>query len=107
MGLAPYGKPIYTDIIHKELIDIKEDGSYHLNMKYFGYIDSNRTVNENFEQLFGGAPRKPESRITQKEMDIAASVQKVTEDVMIKLARHVKVITGDRKSTRLNSSHLV
>ncbi|HMG68664.1 MAG TPA: carbamoyltransferase [Chitinophagaceae bacterium] len=94
MGLAPYGTPRYNDIIQKELIDIKPDGSYHLNMKYFGYIDSNRTINENFEQLFGGAARKPESRITQKEMDIAASIQKTTEDVMIKLAKHVKDLTG-------------
>jgi carbamoyltransferase len=94
MGLAPYGKPRYTAIIQKELIDIKADGSYHLNMKYFGYIESDRTINEYFEQLFGGAARKPETRITQKEMDIAASIQKVTEDVMIKLAKHVKAITG-------------
>ena len=94
MGLAPYGKPKYTDVIQKELIDIKQDGSYHLNMNYFGYIDSNRTINENFEQLFGGLARKPESRITQKEMDIAASIQKVIEEVMIKLAKHVRDITG-------------
>jgi carbamoyltransferase len=94
MGLAPYGQPRFADIIKKELIDIKEDGSFHLNMQYFGYIDSNRTINEKFEQLFGAAARKPESRITQKEMDMAASIQKVTEEVMIKLARHVKAITG-------------
>jgi carbamoyltransferase len=94
MGLAPYGIPKYVDLIQKELIDIKQDGSYHLNMNYFGYIDSNRTINENFEQLFGGMARKPESRITQKEMDIAASIQKVIEGVMIKLARHVREITG-------------
>ena len=94
MGLAPYGTPKYKDLIQKELIDIKQDGSYRLNMRYFGYIDSNRTINENFEQLFGGTARKPESRITQKEMDIAASIQATTEEVMIKLARHVKDLTG-------------
>ena len=94
MGLAPYGIPKYVDLIQKELIDIKQDGSYHLNMNYFGYIDSNRTINENFEQLFGGAARKSESRITQKEMDIAASIQKVIEDAMVKLAKHVRDITG-------------
>ena len=94
MGLAPYGTPKYKDLIQEELIDIKQDGSYHLNMKYFGYIDSSRTINENFEQLFGGTARKPESRITQKEMDIAASIQATTEDVMIKLARHAKDLTG-------------
>jgi carbamoyltransferase len=94
MGLAPYGKPGYADVIRKEIIDIKEDGSYRLNMKYLGYINSDRTINENFEELFGGAARKPESRITQREMDIAASIQAVTEEVMIKLARHAKTITG-------------
>ena len=94
MGLAPYGKPKYTEVILNNLIDIKEDGSYHLNLQYFGYIDSRRTINEQFEQLFGGVARNPESRITQKEMDIAASIQKVTEDAMIKLARHIKAMTG-------------
>jgi carbamoyltransferase len=94
MGLAPYGKPKYTDVIMDNLIDVKADGSYRLNLDYFGYIDSSRTINEKFEQLMGGPARKPESRITQKEMDIAASIQKVTEDIMIKLARHAKEITG-------------
>lgn len=94
MGLAPYGKPKYTEVILNNLIDIKEDGSYHLNLKYFGYIDSNKTINEQFEELFGGVARKPESKITQKEMDIAASIQKVTEAVMLKLAKHIKIITG-------------
>lgn len=94
MGLAPYGQPRYVDIIRRNLIDVKADGSYHLNMKYFGYIDSNRTINDDFEKLFGGAARKPESRITQKEMDIAASIQKLTEEVMILLAKHVRELTG-------------
>lgn len=94
MGLAPYGKPRYADIIRKELIDIKDDGSYHLNMKYFGYLDSNRTTNEHFNQLFDGEARKPESRIAQKQMDIAASIQQVTEEVMLKLAKHAKELTG-------------
>lgn len=94
MGLAPYGKPKYADLIVENLIDIKPDGSYRLNLDYFGYVNSNRTINEKFEQLFGGPARKPESRISQKEMDIAASIQKVTEDVMIRLARHAKELTG-------------
>jgi carbamoyltransferase len=94
MGLAPYGLPEYADIIERELIDIKEDGSYRLNMDYFGFIDTNKTVNEPLEKLFGGPSRKPESHITRKEMNIAASIQKVTENVVLKLARHAKEITG-------------
>lgn len=94
MGLAPYGKPKYAEAIKENLIDIKEDGSYRLDMSYFAYIESNKTTSEKFEKLFASPVRKPESRITQKEMDIAASIQFVTEEVVMKLANHAKAITG-------------
>lgn len=94
MGLAPYGQPKYADLIRKHLIDLKDDGSYRLCTDYLGYIDSNRTVNARFEELFGGPARQPESRITQKEMDLAASIQAVTEEAVLKLARHAKKLTG-------------
>jgi carbamoyltransferase len=94
MGLAPYGEPKYADLILNELIDIKEDGSFKLNMKYFGYCNGLRMTNWRFEKLFGGRPRKPETRITQKDMDLAASVQKITEEIMLKMARHVFRVTG-------------
>ena len=94
MGLAPYGEPKYTYLIMKELIDLKEDGSFKLNMKYFGYCNGLKMTNWRFERLFGGPSRKPETRITQKDMDIAASIQKVTEEIMLKMARYVYKVTG-------------
>lgn len=94
MGLAPYGRPIYADHIRSALIDLKDDGSYRLNMKYFGYIDSASMTNAEFEGLFGGPARPPESRITQREMDLAASIQAVTEDAVLKIARHLRDLTG-------------
>jgi len=94
MGLAPYGKPEYSQVILDNLISVKEDGSYHLNLKYFGYIDTDRTINEHFDQLFGGPARKPESVITRKEMDLAASIQYVLDYVMTKLAKHARSLTG-------------
>ena len=97
MGLAPYGEPKYEDIILNKLIDIKEDGSFKLNMKYFGYCNGLRMTNRQFEKLFGGPPRKPETRITQKETDIAASIQKVTEKIMLGMAKHVHKVTGKDK----------
>ena len=97
MGLAPYGEPKYENLILKELIDLKEDGSFKLNMKYFGYCNGLKMTNWSFERLFAGRARKPESRITQKEMDIAASIQKVTEEIMLKTARHVHKVTGQDK----------
>jgi carbamoyltransferase len=97
MGLAPYGQPKYTDLIFKELIDLKDDGSFKLNMKYFGYCNSLKMTNRKFEQLFGAPARKPETQISQKEMDIAASIQKVTEEIMLRLARHVHKVTGQDK----------
>ncbi len=97
MGLAPYGEPKYTDLILKELIDLKEDGSFKMNMRYFGYANGLRMTNWKFEKLFGGPPRKPESEITQKDMDIAASIQEVTEEIMLRMAKHVHKVTGKDK----------
>jgi len=97
MGLAPYGEPKYRDLVLKELIDIKEDGSFKLNMGYFGYCNGLRMTNRRFEKLFGGPPRKPETRITQKDMDIAASIQGVTEEIMLKMARYIHKVTGRDK----------
>jgi len=94
MGLAPYGEPKYADLILKNLLDLKEDGSFKLNMVYFGYCNGLRMTNQRFEKLFGGPPRKPETKIAQKDMDIAASIQKVTEEIMLKMARHVYKVTG-------------
>ncbi len=94
MGLAPYGKPIHADTIRRELITIKDDGSFRLNMHYFGFADSLRMTNDAFAGLFGRPARQPESRITQHEMDLAASVQLVTEDVVLRLCRHLRHITG-------------
>lgn len=93
MGLAPYGEPKYAHLIRDHLIDIKEDGSFHLDMNYFNYCTGLTMTNEKFADLFGGPARLPESALTQREMDLAASVQAVTEEVVLKLAR------GIRKST--------
>lgn len=94
MGLAPYGEPKYVDLILKELIDLKEDGSFALNMKYFNYCSGLTMTNKYFDRLFGGPPRKPESPLTQREMDIARSLQEVTELAVLRIARHVRRETG-------------
>lgn len=96
MGLAPYGEPKYVDLIYKELIDLKEDGSFKLNIKYFNYCVGLTMTNDKFHRLFGGPPRKPESQLTQREMDLARSVQDVTEEVMLRMARHIRKTTGMR-----------
>jgi carbamoyltransferase len=93
MGLAPYGHPRYVDLILNELIDLKEDGSFKLNMKYFNYLDGLTMTNESFHELLGGPPREPETRLTQKEMDLARSVQVVCEEVMLRMARTVHAQT--------------
>lgn len=96
MGLAPYGKPVYYDVIREKMIDIKEDGSYRLNLEYFDYHKGGTMINEaKFSELFGSGRRQPESRITKREMDIAASVQKITEEIVVLLARHAKEKYGD------------
>ncbi len=96
MGLAPYGQPLYRDIILKELIDIKKDGSFKLNMKYFLYPYGLRMVNTKFESLFGERARSPESKITQFHMDIARSIQDVTEEVVLRIARHIRETTKQK-----------
>ena len=95
MGLAPYGEPKYVDLILKELIDLKEDGSFKLNMKYFNYCAGLTMTNQNFHKLFGAPPRKPETKIGERDMDLARSVQAVTEEVMLRMARHVHKMTGE------------
>lgn len=93
MGLAPYGEPKYTDLILEELIDLKEDGSFKLNMQYFGFCNTLKMTNAKFDKLFGLPPRKPETAITEKHMDIAASIQKATEEIVLRIARQVHKVT--------------
>jgi carbamoyltransferase len=89
MGLAPYGEPEYKELILKELLDLKPDGSFKLNLRYFNYCAGLTMINKRFESLFGGPPRKPESRLTQKDMNIARSIQDVTEEIILRMANHV------------------
>ena len=96
MGLAPYGEPKYVDAILEELVDLKEDGSFRLNMGYFDYCVGLTMTNGKFERLFGGPPRKPESKLTQRDMDLARSVQEVTEEILFRMARHARQETGQR-----------
>tara|TARA_B100000767_G_C19768641_1_gene538837 strand:+ start:1821 stop:3659 length:1839 start_codon:yes stop_codon:yes gene_type:complete len=95
MGLAPYGEPIYADLIKDKLIELKEDGSFHLDMSYFDFCTGLTMTSEKFHKLFGGSPRKPETELSQREMDLAASIQKVTEEIVIKLARSIAKETGE------------
>jgi carbamoyltransferase len=97
MGLAPYGKPIYKDAILKHLIDIKEDGSFQMNLQYFNYCQGLTMTNKQFEKLFGGPPRKPENQITEREVDLAASIQEVTEELVILMATYARKLTGKNK----------
>jgi len=94
MGLAPYGKPTFVDLIYKELIDLREDGSFTLNQKYFNYLGGLTMTNGNFDELFGGPPRVPETNLTQREMDLARSVQVVCEEIMLRMARTAHKQTG-------------
>jgi len=94
MGLAPYGEPKYVDVIKRELIDIRDDGSFRLNMRYFDYCAGLRMTNRHFAGLFGGPERRPETKITQREMDLARSIQVVTEEVILNMAHHVHKETG-------------
>ena len=96
MGLAPYGDPKYVDVILDKLMDLKEDGSYKLDMSYFNYCQGLTMTNSRFAKLFGGPPRKPETPLTQREMDLAASVQKVTEEVVMRTARHIHAQTSEK-----------
>jgi len=96
MGLAPYGEPKYASLMKNHLIDIKDDGSFSLDMSYFDYCTGLTMTNEKFDRLFGGPPRKPESNLTQREMDLAASIQVVVEEVVLKLAKGVARTTGEK-----------
>ena len=95
MGLAPYGKPVYYQLIKENLIDIKQDGSYRLNLDYFDFQYGRAMTNEKFVKLFGGDRRQPESTITKREMDMAASVQKIVEEILILMAHHAKELIGE------------
>ncbi|MBI4142350.1 hypothetical protein HY480_00570, partial [Candidatus Uhrbacteria bacterium] len=95
MGLAPYGEPRYVQTILDHLMDLKEDGSFRLNQEYFNYCTGLTMTNAKFDALFGGPPRKPESKLTQREMDLARSVQEVTEEVMLRLVRTLHRLTGE------------
>jgi carbamoyltransferase len=94
MGLAPYGEPKYVDLIYRELMDLREDGSFTLNQKYFNYLGGLTMTSPAFEALFGGPPRVPETKLTQKEMDLARSIQEVCEEVMLRMARSAHRETG-------------
>jgi carbamoyltransferase len=94
MGLAPYGEPKYADVIRRELFDLKPDGSFWLNLDYFNFLSGTTMTSEKFHALFGGPPRGPEETITQRHMDVARSIQLVTEEIMLLLARHAREVTG-------------
>ncbi len=94
MGLAPYGRPVYKDKILGHVLDLKEDGSFRMDMSYFNYCQGLTMTSKKFHELFGGPPRKPESQVTQREMDLAASVQAVTQEIMLRMAKHVHEKTG-------------
>jgi len=98
MGLAPYGTPIYADAIREHLLDLRPDGSFRMEMKYFNYLSGLTMTNRRFADLFGGPARKPESEITQRELDLAASIQAVTEDVVLTMARAAAESTGQRNA---------
>jgi carbamoyltransferase len=94
MGLAPYGEGKYTNLILDRLMDLKEDGSFRLDLDYFGYLDDVVMTNHRFAELFGGPARTAEGRITKREMDLAKSIQEVTEEIVLRTARHARKITG-------------
>ena len=96
MGLAPYGDPRYADLIREKLITVADDGSFYLDMRYFNYATGLTMTNKKFDALFGGPPRTMETEITQREMDLAASIQKVTEELVLELARGIAKETGER-----------
>src|ERR1041385_43177 len=94
MGLAPYGQPKYAPMIYEHLLDLRADGSFWLNLDYFAFLRSLTMANEKFHRLFGGPPRPPESPVETRHMDVAASIQAVTNEVMLRLARHARDVTG-------------
>jgi Predicted carbamoyl transferase, NodU family len=96
MGLAPYGEPKYAQLILDKIMDLKPDGSFRLDQSYFDYCTGLTMTNSRFNELFGGPPRRPEQKVTQREMDLAASIQAVTEEVMLRLTRSLAKETGAR-----------
>jgi carbamoyltransferase len=96
MGLAPYGEPKYAPAIYRELLDLKPDGSFWLNLGYFNFLRGTTMTNERFHRLFDGPPRQPEAAIEQRHMDVARSIQVVTEEIMLRLARHTRALTGQK-----------
>jgi carbamoyltransferase len=96
MGLAPYGKPVYQDLILKQLVRLHDDGSLWLNMEYFNYCQGLTMTGPKFHELFGGPPRKVDSPLDQRHMDLAASIQRVTEECMLRMGRHIHASTGSR-----------
>ena len=96
MGLAPYGEPRYAELIKEKLVNLADDGSFQLDMSYFSFATGLTMTNKKFDSLFGGPPRNPETNLSQKEMDLAASIQKVMEEIVIKLARDIKKETGEK-----------
>lgn len=94
MGLAPYGSPVYKDKIVNELLDLKEDGSFRVNLDYLNYCQGLTMTNKQFDQLFGGPPRRSESQITQREIDLASSIQAVTEEIVLRMAKYAKEVSG-------------
>src|SRR6202453_3028900 len=96
MGLAPYGEPAFADVIRRELIEVKSDGSFRLNLDYFYFLRGTTMTNGKFHALFGGPPRGPEEKIERRHMDVARSIQLVTEEIMLKLARHAREVTGSK-----------
>ena len=96
MGLAPYGEPKYADLIKDKLIKVAEDGSFHLDVDYFDFATGLTMTNKKFNALFGGPPRASETELTQREMDLAASVQKVTEDIVVQIAKGIAKETGEK-----------
>jgi carbamoyltransferase len=97
MGLAPFGEPRYEGLILKHLIDLKEDGSFRMDLSYFNYCAGLTMTSRKFERLFGGPPRPPESLITKRECDLAASIQRVTEEIMLRMSAHLHRLTGSKK----------
>jgi carbamoyltransferase len=96
MGLAPYGEPVYKDLMIEKLLDVKDDGSFRMDMSYFGFCNSDVMTSPKMNSLFGGPPRQAETEISQREMDIAASIQAVTEEIVLKIARYAHETTGSR-----------
>ena len=103
MGLAPYGKPKYVKLIKEKLIMIDSDGSFKMDMSYFNFATGLTMTNNKFNKLFGAPPRLPETKLTQRDMDIAASIQKVTEDIILRIAKNIRYQLKESKDSKLKS----